>query len=74
MTDAISQTYERVFPTTNDVTTVLDDITRFINAMPLEHQAGAMRLLTYVLLKRSAARRDKQAGPKKESKGKLNAG
>ena len=72
MTDAISQTYERVFPSTNDTTVVMDDLTRFINAMPLEHQAGAMRLLTYVLLKRSAARREKAAGKKAPAKGKLN--
>jgi hypothetical protein len=74
MTDpqrTIAQAYERMFDSADSVA-VLDDVTVFINALPLEHQAGAMRVLTYVLLKRSAVRREKAAGVKAPAKGKLN--
>jgi hypothetical protein len=68
----VASAYDRLL-NSNDSMVVLDDVTTFVNAMPLEHQAGAMRLLTYVLLKRSAIRREKAAGVKAPAKGKLNA-
>lgn len=62
--------YERLCGS-SDATVVLDDLTVFINTLPLEHQAGALRVLAYVLLKRSAIRREKAAGEKPAAKGKL---
>jgi flagellar biosynthesis regulator FlaF len=69
----LAGSYERLF-NTHDSIAVLDDVTQFVNALPIEHQAGAMRLLTYVLLKRSAIRREKAQGVKAPAKGKLNGG
>jgi hypothetical protein len=54
--------YARVFPMTADTTAVLDDLVAFVNGMDLSHQAGAMRVITYVMLKRSALRRDTVRG------------
>lgn len=65
----VAQAYERL--NSPDATVILDDLTVFINNMQIEHQAGALRLLAYVLLKRSAIRREKAAGPKAPAKGKI---
>lgn len=66
-----AQAYERMF-STPDALVVLDDLTVFTNTLPMEHQSGAFRLLAYVLLKRSALRREKAAGVRADAKGKLN--
>ena len=74
MTDqqrAVAQAYERAFNSADSVA-ILDDVTVFVNTLPIDHQAGALRLLAYVLLKRSAVRREKAAGPRAPAKGKLN--
>ena len=49
-------------------TAILDDLTQAVNGMNEAHQAGATKLLLYVLLKRSAARRDKARGEVKPAK------
>ena len=51
--------YAQVFASTAATQFVLDDLTQMISGMPLDHQAGATRTLLYILLKRSAIRREK---------------
>ena len=43
-------------------TAILDDLTQAVNGMADAHQAGATKLLLYILLKRSATRREKARG------------
>ena len=61
--------YARVFPANADTTAVLDDLVAFINGLDLSHQAGAMRVVTYVMLKRGAKRREQARGPVKPAIG-----
>lgn len=56
---ASAQAWERVFEDSAQTTVVLDEMTVFANTLPSEHQAGAAKLLLWILLRRSALRRAK---------------
>ena len=58
--------YAAVFADRASLCLVLDDTQAFINAMPIEHQAGAWRLYGYWQLRESAPRRDRRREALKE--------
>ena len=66
--EAHAQAWQTVFSDGAATTAVLDDMTVFANGLPESQQAGAAKLLLWILLKRSALRRAKTAGPKGETK------
>ena len=55
--EARAQAWAKVFEDGPATTAVLDDMTVFASALPETQQAGATRLLLYLLLKRSQLRR-----------------
>lgn len=55
----LAQAYASVFSPGDATQTVLDDLQGLANGFPIEHQAGAARLLLYMLSKATALRRDK---------------
>ena len=62
MTTPIDALYEQI------PVEVLDDLTAACKGMKDEDQAGATKLLLYMLLKRSARRREQAKGPVKPAK------
>ena len=42
------------------VTVILDDLTVFVNSLPESQQAGAAKVLMYILLRRSQLRRQQR--------------
>ena len=62
MTTPIDALYEQI------PVEVLDDLTQAARGMKDEDQAGATKLLLYMLLKRSARRREQAKGPVKPAK------
>lgn len=53
----VAEAYGRAFPNSPDTTLILDDVQQMIGGMLPEHQTGAMKLMLYVMLKRSLPRR-----------------
>ena len=68
MTTPIDTLYEQI------PIEVLDDLTAACKGMKDEDQAGATKLLLYMLLKRSARRREQAKGPVKPAKGVKTSG
>lgn len=62
MTSPLDTLYEQI------PVEVLDDLTQAVKGMKDEDQAGATKLLLYMLLKRSAKRREQAKGPVKPAK------
>jgi len=52
-----AQAWSQVFPDGPATLAVFDDLTVFANALPESQQAGAARMLLYVLLRRGALKR-----------------
>ena len=57
--------WAKVFEDGPATTAVLDDMTIFATGLPESQQAGATRLLLYLLLRRSQLRREKRKEPKR---------
>ena len=57
--DARAQAWAKVFEDGPATTAVLDDLTVFANGLPETQVAGAMKLLLYILIRRSQIRRAK---------------
>ena len=55
----IADAYSHVFAPGPQTQLVLDDLTVFANSVSESQQPGAIRVLGYILLKRSAMRREK---------------
>ena len=66
---ARAQAWTAVFADGPATTAVLDDMTVFVNALPESQQAGAAKLLLYILLRRSLLRREKTRSRKETSRG-----
>lgn len=60
--EARAQAWAKVFEDGPATTAVLDDMTVFVNGIPETQQAGAARLLLFILLKRSQLRRARRNG------------
>ena len=54
-----AEAYAQVFAPSRQTELVLDDLTVFANALPESQQAGGIRVLGYIFLKRSTLRRAK---------------
>ena len=54
-----AEAYQHVFAPSRQTEIVFDDLTVFANSVPESQQAGAIRVLGYILLKRSQLRRAK---------------
>ena len=54
-----AEAYAHVFAPSRTTDLVLDDLTVFANTLPESQQAGGIRVVGYIMLKRSALRRAK---------------
>lgn len=65
---ARAEAWATVFDDSSATAAVFDDITVFVNALPETQMAGAMRLFAWMLLKRSAVRRERRQVEKGRAK------
>ena len=55
----VAEAYSLVFSPSAHTQVVMDDLTVFVNGLGETQQPGGYRVLAYILLKRSALRREK---------------